>query len=211
MGYSHYFAYDPVAPSFVAAWPQIVADARLIAWFVQSSLDIPLAAGDGNAKPDLTERRISLNGQAAQGMAHESFTIESTPRKPSGTGTVDLQGGTHFALSDLEGLGFVSACCKTARMPYDLAVTSILLRCHHLTRDAFVIASDGEWGREWHRGVTYWEHARKTGPSPVMVVRVLFDQVESIVCSPLASDLLDGARFACAARRRDVISSPTDR
>ncbi len=185
MGYSHYFAYDPTASSFVAAWPQMISDARLIAWFVQSSLDIPLANGEGDGEPELSDRRMWLNGPRLQGEAHEPFSIDPSP--PNLTG------------QDPECSRFAHGFCKTARMPYDIAVASILLRCHHLAPDAFLVASDGDWRREWQHGATYCGPDCASGASPVMLLRLLFNQVETISHCPLASNLGDAVRTARAA------------
>ncbi len=186
MGYSHYFAYDPTASSFVAAWPQMIADARLIAWFVQTSLDIPLANGDGNGEPELGERRIWLNGPVVQGLGHEAFSIN-----PSASNATCTQGA--------QPSRFAHGFCKTARMPYDIAVTSILLRFHRLAPDAFLVASDGDWRDEWQHGARHWGPGCASGASPVMLMRLLFNQVETIARCPLASSLGDAVRTVCAA------------
>src|SRR3981189_1537026 len=127
MGHTHYFAYDPGTESFLDAWPQIFTDACLIASHVQEALGIRLADGDGRGSPEIPRGPIRLNGPAVAGFDHQTFLIDPTP------------------LADLEERGFVVGFCKTARKPYDIAVTSILLRARHLAPHAFVIASDGDW------------------------------------------------------------------
>jgi hypothetical protein len=153
MGYTHYFAYDPNAESFVAAWPQMVTDALLIATHVQRSLGVRLAGGFGDGEPELSERRIWLNGTRSGDLHHETLLIDPAP--PKTRHEREPQGGSDLARQDLErrtDRAFVTGFCKTARKPYDIAVTSILLRCRHLAPDAFVIASDGAWELEWQHG-----------------------------------------------------------
>jgi hypothetical protein len=160
VGYTHYFAYDPSAESFIAAWPQIFTDAWLIASYVQGALGTRLAGGDGQGQPEITQHRIRLNGPAVGGLDHETFLIAPTLR------------------ADFEERGFLVGFCKTARKPYDIAVTSILLRCQRLAPAAFVIASDGDWQRDWCHGGPV-APGRKQAATPVSIVEVLFAQVET--------------------------------
>ena len=73
MGYTHYFAYDPAAQQFVAAWPQMVTDALVLAAYVQESLGVRLAGGLGDGEPELTSRRIRLNGTRKVGSATRAW------------------------------------------------------------------------------------------------------------------------------------------
>lgn len=182
MGYSHYFAYDPRAESFIAAWPRMVADASRIAAHVENVLRIRLAGGAGEGRPEIDERRIWLNGPADEDLAHDTFLIDPAL--------------AHSGERD----GLVSDCCKTQRMPYDIAVTSILLRCRHLAPDAFVIGSDGDWEREWRHGAMYWAPGCERGPAPLALVAALFAQVERRSDSPLTADAWDGPASAQRAR-----------
>ncbi len=209
MGYTHYFAYDPTAHSFLGAWPRMVADARLIAWHVRCSLEIPLANGVGEGKPELTERRVWLNGPNEDDLGHETFRIDPTPWKLSVSDKEAAAGHAAQAdrgRADFDRCGFITGFCKTARKPYDIAVTSILLRCRHLAPDAFLIASDGAWQFEWHHGAMHWHQGCRTGPSPVMLVRALFGQAETVALSQLA-DVLDGPPSVWMRRGRRVLRS----
>lgn len=48
----------------------------------------------------------------------------------------------------------VRMSCKTERFPCDVAVTAILLRCHLIALDAFLVNSDGDWDQEWAEDMT---------------------------------------------------------
>lgn len=201
MGYSHYFAYDPAAASFRDAWPRMVCDARLIAAHVQSVLGIHLAGGAGEGQPEITERRIWLNGPFAGDLAHGTLLIDPAPWR-----TWEQQGALcHRDCADLErrpfvSRGFVAAFCKTARKPYELAVASILLRCRHLAPDAFVIASDGDWRQDWYRCAP--DTGRGWRPAPVEVVAALFSQLETASESRLLPEVWDGP--GCARGPQDT-------
>jgi hypothetical protein len=202
MGYTHYFAYDPNAESFVAAWPQMVTDALLIATHVQRSLGVRLAGGFGDGEPELSERRIWLNGTRSGDLHHETLLIDPAP--PKTRHEREPQCGSDLARQDLErrtDRAFVTGFCKTARKPYDIAVTSILLRCRHLAPDAFVIASDGAWELEWQHGAAHRESRSRHAPAPVSVVEALFEQTESRAHSPLAASVYDGSAL------RDQVAS----
>ncbi len=203
MGYTHYFAYDPNVASFLDAWPRMVSDAQLIAIHVRLTLRVRLADGVGEGEPEITERRISLNGPVEGGLAHETFTIDPTPWR-----TWDEQAALgHADWADYErGLfesrGFIAAFCKTARRPYDIAVSSILLRCRHLAPDAFVIASDGDWEGDWHPDARASGSAKAT--SPIGVVGHLFAQVEDRHHSPCSPTVWDGPVSAGRRHRSSI-------
>ena len=91
------------------------------------------------------------------------------------------------------GETFVSGFCKTARKPYDIAVTSMLLRCRHLAPDAFLIASDGAWDLEWASGATRRERAGPPALGAIDVVALLFGQREVRESPRLSAGLLSRA------------------
>lgn len=180
MGYTHYFAYDPNADSFVQTWPQMVTDAALIATHVEESLGVRLAGGFGDGAPELSERRIWLNGTRSGDLHHETLLIDPAPRKTCDEHEPqELPDLTRCDLARFEDRAFLTGFCKTARKPYDIAVTSILLRCRHLAPDAFVIDSDGAWELEWQSGAMHWQPSCVTGAAPVEVVALLFGQAET--------------------------------
>jgi hypothetical protein len=145
MGYTNFYAYDPNASAYIKAWPQMGQDAQTIVERVQE-LGIAIGPGvpdyQGHTEPECNERWIWLNG-VGEGV-HDTLLIY-------GPGREALE-----AIEDAERwfgrADFLRAFCKTARMPYDTAVAAILLRCHELAPEAFVIASDGNWDREWRNG-----------------------------------------------------------
>ena len=205
--YTHYFAYDPNAESFAHAWPQMVDDARTIAEHVQNELGVVIAGGDGTGEPEFSERWIRLNGTARGHLAHETLLIDMQPWR---TWDENAELGYHdWARMEWTGFreqGFAWAFCKTVRNPYDIAVTSILLRCTHLALDAFVIGSDGDWEHEWQHGAAYWGAGCKTGPAPVEIVRRLFAQTETPGRSRL-SNTGRGPRSAREGRERETSST----
>lgn len=199
MGYSHYFAYDPTAASFLDAWPRMVCDARLIAAHVQSVLGIHLAGGAGEGQPEITERRIWLNGPSAADLAHGTLLIDPAPcRTWEGQGVLGQSDRADRERELFASRGLIAGFCKTARKPYDLAVASILLRCRHLAPDAFVVASDGDWRQDWYRCAP--DAGRGWRPAPVEVVAALFAQLETAGESRLLGEVWDGPPCARAPR-----------
>jgi len=190
MGYTHYFAYDPNAQSFVAAWPQMVSDAQRITSHVQETLAIRLADGMGEGAPEISERRIWLNGPAAGDLGHETFVIDPAPwRIWNEQAALGHEDWAEYERAQFKARGFLTGFCKTARKPYDIAVTSTLLRCRHLAPDAFVIGSDGDWQREWQHGATHWDAGCEKDHAPVSLVDALFAQVETPGRSRLLCDV----------------------
>jgi hypothetical protein len=205
VGYTHYFAYDPNAESFITKWPQMVDDARAISTHVQDTLGIRLADGMGDGQPELTERWISLNGPSRRDLGNETFLLDFQPwRVWDEQAALGYQQWAENERRRFEERGFVWAFCKTARKPYDISVTSILLRCRHLAPDAFVIGSDGRWEHEWQHGAMYWADDCKPGPAPVQLVQTLLGQVETPAVTRLVRRHEDGpesARKPRAARQ----------
>lgn len=152
MGYTHYWSADTSHPQYAQAWPALISDTTQILELL-SGLGIALAGPMGIGAPiiDLTQG-IGLNGDEHLGEDYESFQLY--PPAPHG------RAGFEF--------------CKTEHMPYDLAVTSILLRLVHLAPVAVRINSDGDWKREWTLGTALADGRRN---SPRTVVASLFGQV----------------------------------
>lgn len=197
MGYTHYFSYEPRADSFIAAWPQIVDDARLIAEHVQSELGVRLAGGLGTGEPELDRRHIWLNGPDRGDLGHETLLIDPEPwvswDEQAAHGHADWAARER---EQFETRGFYVSFCKTARKPYDIAVTSILLRARHLASGSFVIGSDGDWDLEWQHGADHWSPGCARSVSPVAVVKTLFEQDESPERSRLVANVWEGPRVA---------------
>jgi hypothetical protein len=132
MGYTHYWSASYGDPAYAAAWPAIIGDTRRIIEAVRAR-GIVIAGPDGYRRPIIDQDRmgVAFNGDATTDLDAESFEIEvpapSSPAQPQ----------VQF--------------CKTYGKPYDLAVTTVLLRCHLLVPGAFVIRSDGGWDTDWNR------------------------------------------------------------
>jgi hypothetical protein len=190
MGYTHYFAYDSNARPFISAWPEMVRDAKLIAWCAQRVLGVRLAGGRREGRPVFNCQRICLNGPAADLLANEAFLIDPMPLRAWDGRPGPGNDGRSQQARQLDTRGFTTSFCKTGRKPHDIAVTSVLLRCHHLAPEAFVIASDGDWERDWCHGACGSKRA------PVSVVELLFAQVETIDNSRLVPNVYDGPSSA---------------
>lgn len=91
-----------------------------------------IKSSGGEGEPILADNVIAINGDEADGEAHESFIL----RRNTGH----------------------NGCCKTARKPYDDIVTAILIRATQLLGNEYMegsgrteIGSDGSWD-EWDDG-----------------------------------------------------------
>ncbi|MEQ4300853.1 hypothetical protein ABNF97_05580 [Plantactinospora sp. B6F1] len=135
MGYTHYFSYFPRSAEFRAVWPRMWADAELILDRVETAgVRLCRDPFDGNLPAEYEV--IAVNGDGERDEYGEPLVL--APRWP----------GYRQQSADGRLTGF----CKTGREPYDLAVTTILLRCHRLLPDGFAIHSDGGWEAEWRHG-----------------------------------------------------------
>lgn len=135
MGYTHYW-YAGKAEDWAAAYPEIQLDATKIVKAAQKR-GIALGNGWGDDKPVITEGALELNGVGDEG--HETFSLSTT-------------------LRDFD-------FCKTARKPYDVVVTAILLRAHHHAPDGIKISSDGYW-EEWDQGRALVKELFGDDPTP---------------------------------------------
>lgn len=123
MGYTHYWTQTR---SFSGdEWLEVSADIREILTFVQHGRDIPLANGDGDfgTHPTFSATEIMFNG-AGDEDSHETFVLPRARRKEWDGGSL----GGNF--------------CKTARKPYDLAVTAVLCYLSSVA-GAYDVSSDG--------------------------------------------------------------------
>lgn len=158
MGYTHYMTQKK---SFTKdQWAAIQNDARLILAKVISQ-NIPLQIEyDNDAPPCIDSKLICFNGAGEDG--HESFIV----RRVRGR---DWDGGRM-------GWSF----CKTARKPYDIAVTAILAYLETTYPDRYSVSSDGE-ADDWRDGVHL---ARAALPHLKTPPR-------------LPADIAERARFSC--------------
>lgn len=116
MGYTHYW--NQRRDFTRAEWRQVCVDIGAILKHVQHELNIPLANGGGDpgTQPEIDAAAIIFNGLGDN--AHETFIVNRVrPAKEEW----QSKRGDDF--------------CKTARKPYDLAVTASLCYLSTITRD----------------------------------------------------------------------------
>jgi hypothetical protein len=123
MGYTHYW--NQTRAFTVDEWAELTTDIRAITGYVENYLGVSLANGMGDpiTRPEFTADVIQFNGVGDDG-AHETFTIY---RK---------------RVKEWEGGSLGGAFCKTARKPYDVAVTACLCYLASVT-GTHVVSSDG--------------------------------------------------------------------
>ena len=113
MGYTHYFKQSK--PVSEEAWDKIKTDTKKIIKH-QIKAGIPLESNNSKNKSMVSSSEINFNG--VDDDSHETFYITN---------------------EKMEQFNF----CKTARKPYDLAVTAALLIIDHHAPEHFDIGSDG--------------------------------------------------------------------
>jgi len=123
MGYTHYWYRKPK-----------VSQEKMKAIFEDFSRILPqfsnlLANWEGIGKPDISELGFSFNGIGRQ--AHETMSFPL------------LQDVPKYQAEDPELKGKAFVFCKTARKPYDIAVTSLLIIIKHHLGDDIKLSSDG--------------------------------------------------------------------
>lgn len=144
MGYTHYWKWNtlPDAGRF-AQWSEDVKT-LIDSLFLYPEITggvLNICGPDGTGNPELSDTRVAFNGDDSADEAHESFIIDLHNPKP---------------LSTLLGAGFTDdlalfdSFCKTGREPYDLVVTSALIRLGYHFPDV-EISSDG-WEEDWQEG-----------------------------------------------------------
>ena len=166
MGYTHYFYRTPELDKgkFKAA----VADIRKVVALLPTvnpqdaqmcypegdDTDVKLAGWDGEVgtKPEFTDELVSFNGVGED--SHETFSIAQTFEAPA-----------HSLDPGEDGLHF--AFCKTARKPYDIAVTASLAVLKHHLGDAIRVSSDGDFD-EWADGLALAGEATNLDLSALM-------------------------------------------
>jgi hypothetical protein len=134
MGYTHYWTQTRDLNR--EEWTQIRADFEALLKDVQHVQGIPLANGmaEAGTGPEFTEKYISFNGVGDD--SHESFTVH---RVRSPKESWQSRRGGDF--------------CKTARKPYDLAVTTALCYLATVPDPAALTANSDGHGRDWLDGL----------------------------------------------------------
>lgn len=143
MGYTHYWMFDPnkvqdtetLRKKFKRASSYVK---NFVRFMNENKSDVyKICGGNGTGKPIINESEIWLNGDAAQQLDHETFSLHWY--RPNERG----------AMRDF---------CKTARKPYDLIVCFSLLIFAEIFPEAFEFSSDGGMrDREWERAVEIYE------------------------------------------------------
>lgn len=156
MGYTHYM---PQRRTFTdAEWGAIGEAVVTLLVHLPERVVLADGMGDPGTKPEVSATRIWLNGRAP--LDYETFCVprEHQPQEWE-------RGDTAYPF------GF--NCCKTARKPYDVVVTGILIAIERIAPGALDIASDGDAG-EWVDGLRWVRavlgdsaHYRYTIPSGV--------------------------------------------
>lgn len=138
MGYTHYWYKKPELDA--TRWAAFVADCRKIieavdgttsetagGYHKDDAVRLVYEYDEVKKKPELSPDLVRFNG--AGGLGHETFYFERVVAKGD-MGTVRN--------------GRVFSFCKTARKPYDVAVTACLIAAKHCFGDDIKISSDGD-------------------------------------------------------------------
>lgn len=127
MGYTHYWSLKSTMSA--EQFSEIAADLKTIVHFAQNERGMQLAdaMGEAGKSPEFFPSYIGFNGVGQD--SHESFVIR---------------------FNDFGG-DYGSDFCKTARKPYDLAVTACL--CYLTTATEFYTASSDGSGLDWLAGL----------------------------------------------------------
>lgn len=166
MGYTHYYYRTPELDKdkfkaavtdirkVVAALPSVNPQTAQMCYPEGDDTDVKLANWDGEVgtEPKITDELVSFNGVGDD--SHETFVIEQAFEAPS-----------HRPDPDEDGLHF--AFCKTARKPYDIAVTASLAVLKHHLGDAIRVSSDGRFN-EWGDGLALAKQATGLDLSSLM-------------------------------------------
>lgn len=139
MGYTHYWT--QLRDLTDEEWADALEHVAAILKDVEFEQSIPLADMEGKArtKPEFTDKFIAFNGVGED--SHETFKINRRMTK------------------EWEGGRLGADFCKTARKPYDLAVTACLSYFSSVV-ESHDVSSDGD-GEDWLAGV---DEARRALP-----------------------------------------------
>jgi hypothetical protein len=156
MDYEHCWSYARSQPDYRLAWSDLVADAQLILSTVTAA-GIRLAGPAGQRTPIAdVNSGIVVNGDADYDEHAQTFLLRPPAHR------------THRHLHD-DPVAVVDSC-TTARRPYDVAVTTILLHFALTLPGTFTILSDGDWNTEWAYGA---EKVSTTATSARLSARTL--------------------------------------
>jgi len=126
MGYTHYWSHDEELDR--AALSRALVDVDKVVKAVQAR-GIAIRGPSGFDNPLVSEQGVEFNGDAQTGEDYETFSFP-------------LQGDGLTHAKRLHRCPW--AFCKTARMPYDLAVCAALLVLKHHLGSQMRLSSDGD-------------------------------------------------------------------
>jgi hypothetical protein len=126
VGYSHYHQFDVSHPQFREGWPRLVQEARRIAQAVQQ-WGVSLRGGYGVSEPVFSSDDVEVTDPWGERIRFEGGAIWL-----NGDQARDEECET-FLITPSRGGGCFT---KTQGMPYDLAVSAILLRAHAIMPQA---------------------------------------------------------------------------
>ena len=129
MGYTHYLYRPGEIP--IGCMERIVEDFGEIVKNLEGK-GISLKGWNGRDKPEISVEKIAFNGDAEKEEDYESCVVERVFKE----GYIPAREGLHFSF------------CKTAHLPYDIAVTALYVIVKKHLGDAVKVHSDGrrlEW------------------------------------------------------------------
>jgi hypothetical protein len=122
MGFTHFFPRKTTHTLDKKRWDDMIADVRKVADNLPEGVELAGAFGEPNTKPTIDTEEICFNGVGEH--SHETFRITRTPdARPDGSVRFNF--------------------CKTARKPYDLMATAVLLIIEKHFPGDFEIGTDG--------------------------------------------------------------------
>jgi len=137
MGYTHYWKYNPQKlqnkTELQRKFGEAASQIKDFASYIERNQMFSVCGGVGEGLPSINDQEIWFNGSSAEGLDHETFSIEW------GTQSADF--------------------CKTARKPYDLLVCfSLLTLSEVFPTEIFSFSSDGSPTEpEWEKAIGYYE------------------------------------------------------
>lgn len=139
MGYTHTFRIQPGGREYADAWPYLIKDAQRIITAVIDSHGIVLSGHSAGTAPLINASEgICFNGDISRNLHLDTFTI-APPGPVSTSAPDDCLQWRHV---------------KTECLPYDLAVTGVLLRMRQLMPRTCAIGGSGSWHRDWAKART---------------------------------------------------------
>ena len=164
MGYTHYWRRKR---SLATGWGGFLADVKKVharlpdytntAGGFYSGYPLKIAGGDGTGKPIFNSTRVVFNGggKPGQDLEHETFFLEKTLSKKEITDRFTTE----------KPVGYYFNFCKTARKPYDLFVTAVLLLAKQHFKTRILVSSDGDY-EDWEEAYNLLVRTRTFAPSP---------------------------------------------